>query len=69
MSVVQAENPIGHFNISSSLFPVVRQHSSFDHSWKFTWQLYCFVENVFSSQAIDPNEKLSMEIHSKAKWK
>ena len=69
MSVVQTKNAIGLFNIFSPLLSIVRQHSSFDHSWKLTWQLYYFVGNVFSSQAIDPNEKLIMEMHSKAKWK
>lgn len=41
-------------------------NSHFDHSWELTLQLPYFVGNIFSNQARDPNEKLSMEMHSRA---
>lgn len=36
-------------------------------SWELTLRLHYFVGNVFSTQGRDSN--LSMEMHSKAKWK
>lgn len=64
MSVVQATNAIDIFSIPS--FWSVRQHSDFDHSWGLTLQLHYFVGNIVSNQARDPNEKLSMEMYSRA---
>lgn len=67
MSVVQAKDAIGIFNISSPLFGCLRQHSGFDHRWELTLQFSYFVGNIFSKQARDPSEMYGNAFQSHSK--